>query len=164
MFNPFAALQVLPKLLKRLASGEVIATGETTANFGQSRVRLTVKREIGAGGAYAVLSVISSNHNQHFHLSPQELDELANLARTMQTKVRENRSSDASGAPAALAAPKRRAIFGRAISPSPRPFGVGRHAAPSGAFKVGLLIAALLLLFVVGMLLRRPELLLKALG
>ena len=83
MFNPFAGLKLMPKLFKRMASGEVLASGETTANFGLSRLRLTAKREAGSGEVYAVLTTISSGTRQHFHLSARELDEFANIARVV---------------------------------------------------------------------------------
>ncbi|MGD1016674.1 MAG: hypothetical protein ABR863_09595 [Roseiarcus sp.] len=151
MFNPFAVLKIMPKLVKRMASGEVLAADETTANFGQSRVRLTAKREAGSSEVYAVLTTISSGAHQHFHLSPRELDELTNVARAIQSKVRERKPLDAAeglGAPNSATRPARAAAPGRA--------GAGRNASQRILFMVGLLVVAFLVMLLIAKLLERP--------
>jgi hypothetical protein len=150
MFNPFAVLKVLPKLFKRVASGEVLASDETTANFGYSRLRLTAKREAGSGEVYAVLSTISSDQRQHFHLNARELDEFANIARAMQSAARAGQPSGAFGASAAP-------------DVSPRRIGKGRIAAPGTVWRIGILIASLLLIALMVRLLQRPDALFGAL-
>ncbi len=153
MFNPFAGLKLMPKLFKRMASGEVLASDETTANFGLSRLRLTAKREMGSGEAYAVLTTISSDTRQHFHLSAGELDAFANIARAMQSTVRQSERSDLSRSPLAegKAAPSRRISEGR--------------EALQGVFpKIGILVVVFLVMLLIGKLLLRPEALFKILG
>jgi hypothetical protein len=164
MFNPFAVLKILPKLFKRMASGEILAADETTANFGYSRVRLTAKREIGSGEPYAVLSVISSDNHQHFHLSPSELDALANIARVMQSKVRESKTSDASGLSAAPSDLTRRMFLGGAKAVSAGQADKVREGRRGIVSKTAILIVALLVILLFAKLLQQPEALLKALG
>jgi hypothetical protein len=151
MFNPFAVLKIMPKLVKRMASGEVLAADETTANFGQSRVRLSAKREAGSSEVYAVLTTISSGAHQHFHLSPRELDELANMARAIQSKVRERKPLDAAEA---LGAPNSATRRARAAAPGRA--GEGRKAAQSVLSKVALLVVAFLVMLLIARLLERP--------
>jgi hypothetical protein len=164
MVNPFAGLKLMPKLFKRMASGEVLASDETKVNFGLSRLRLTAKREIGSGEVYAVLTTISSDARQHFHLSAPELDAFANIARVMQATVREGGRSEASGSSAAPndAAPP--ATPGGAKAARPRRIGEGGKATQGVVSKVGILVAAFLVLVLIVKLLSRPEVLFKILG
>jgi hypothetical protein len=141
----------MPKLFKRMASDEVLASDETTANFGLSRLRLTAKREAGSAEVYAVLSTISSDVHQHFHLSPRELDELTNIARVIQSKVREEKPFDADDA---LGAPNSAARRARAAAPGR--IGDGRKAAQGVLFKVALLVVAFLVMLLIVKLLERP--------
>jgi hypothetical protein len=164
MFNPFAGLKVMPKLFKRMASGEVLASDETTANFGLSRLRLTAKRESGSGEVYAVLTTISSDTRQHFHLSPRELDAFANIARVMQTTVREGERSDISRLSAAPSDAARQASLGGAKAASPRRTGEGREAMYGIFSKVGILVAAFLVMLLIVKLLLRPQGLFGGLG
>ncbi len=164
MINPFAGLKLMPKLFKRMASGEVLAADETTANFGLSRLRLTAKREVGSGEAYAVLSTISSDNHQHFHLSPGELDALANIARAIQSKVREGKRPDVAGLSAAPDDASRPATLGWAKAAAPRRFGRRGKVAPGVFSKVGILVAAFLVMVLIVKLLERPEILSKMFG
>ena len=164
MFNPFAGLKVMPKLFKRMASGEVLATDETTANFGLSRLRLTAKREIGSGEVYAVLTTISSETRQHFHLSPRELDEFANIARVVQSTVREGERADVSRSSAAPSEAARQAALGRTNAARPHRIGRGRNGMQGIVSNVGILVAAFLVLALIVKVLSRPEILSKILG
>ena len=164
MFNPFAGLKLMPKLFKRMASGEVLASEETTANFGLSRLRLTAKREAGSGEVYAVLTTISSQTRQHFHLSPREFDEFANIARVVQAAVREGKGSDVSDGSAAPSDAARQATLGGEKAASPRRIGQGRRATQGVFSKVGILVAAFLVLLLIVKLLSRPDVLSKILG
>ncbi len=164
MFSPFAGLKVMPKLFKRMASGEVLASDETTANFGLSRLRLTAKREVGSGEVYAVLTTIASETRQHFHLSARELDELANIARVMQSTVREGERTDISRLSAAPNEAGRQATLGEARAAAPRRIGQGGKAMQGILSKVGILVAAFLIMLLIVKLLLRPEVLFKILG
>jgi hypothetical protein len=164
MVNPFAGLKVMPKLFKRMASGEVLASDETTANFGLSRLRLTAKREVGSGEVYAVLTTISSDARQHFHLSRRELDALANIARVMQSTVREGERTDTSRLSAAPNDAAQQATLAGAKAASPSRSAEGRKAMYGIFSKVGILVAAFLVMVLIVKLLLRPQGLFGGLG
>jgi hypothetical protein len=134
MFNPLAWFRASGNTMRRIASGEVLASDETTANFGVSRLRLTAKRESSSGETYAILSMVARGNYQYCHLSSHELDEFANIAKTMQAAVRQG------------------ALAGSAelSAQSQKPIETTRFLLPWSPFRmVGLMVVAFLLLLAV---------------
>ena len=89
MAGMFDQLRAIPRVVLRLATGQVIATREVTINYSMSVLRFTAKRDTTAGEVYAVMGWHASGTHMFAHLDASEVDELANLLRMLQRDVRE---------------------------------------------------------------------------